>query len=95
MEQLTLETISKHTKDKKVTGNSKHGFTKGNSCLISLLTIYDETTGLVDETRAVAIVYLDFRKAFDTVPHKLHTEKLMNSLSAHPANTRTKNWLKA
>ena len=64
-------------KDKKVIGSSQHGFTKGKSCLISMITFYDETTGLVDEGRAVDIVYLDFHKAFDTVSHKILKEKLM------------------
>lgn len=29
MEQIVLETISKHIRDKKMTGNSQDGFTKG------------------------------------------------------------------
>ena len=36
-------------------------------------------TGLVDEEKAVDIVYLDFNKAFDTVSHSIPLEKL----SAH------------
>ncbi|PKU44163.1 rna-directed dna polymerase from mobile element jockey- hypothetical protein [Limosa lapponica baueri] len=39
---------------------------------------YSKVTGLVEEGRAVDIVYLDFRKAFNTVSHKTLTEKLMN-----------------
>ncbi|KAK4806176.1 hypothetical protein QYF61_001099 [Mycteria americana] len=54
-----------------------HEFTKGKSCLTNMITFYDEMTGLVDEGRAVDIVYLDFRKAFDTVSPKILIEKLM------------------
>jgi len=38
MEQLFLETISRHTKDKKIIRSSQHGcFTRGKSCLINLI----------------------------------------------------------
>ena len=65
MEQLILEAISKHMKDKKLV--SQHGFTKGKSFLTNLITFYDKMTSLVDERRAVDIVCLDFSKAFGTV----------------------------
>lgn len=40
------------------------GFTQGRSCLTSLIILYDEVTCLVDEGKALDIVYLDFSKAF-------------------------------
>ena len=59
-EQIFPETISKHTKDKKVNGSSHHGFMKGKSCLSNLTALCDEMTGLANERRAVYIVYLEF-----------------------------------
>ncbi|KAJ7408942.1 hypothetical protein WISP_117598 [Willisornis vidua] len=61
MEQLILETIAAHVKDKKMIRNSQHGFTNGKSYLT---TFYDEMTGLVDQGRAVAIVCFDINKSF-------------------------------
>ncbi|GAB0190273.1 hypothetical protein GRJ2_001492600 [Grus japonensis] len=76
MEQLILDVISKHVKEKKVIGGGPHGFTKGKSCLTNVIAFYDGMTGWVDEGRAVDVVYLNFSKAFDTVSHNILIGKL-------------------
>ena len=61
MEQLILGVINEHVEEKVVVGSGQHGFTKGKSCLTNLIAFCDGMTGWVDEGRAVAVVYLDFR----------------------------------
>ncbi|GAB0202749.1 mitochondrial enolase superfamily member 1 [Grus japonensis] len=75
MEEL-LKVINKHVEEKKVIGNGEHGFTKGKSCLGNLIAFCDGMTSLMEEGRAVDVVYLDFSKAFDTVSHKIPVSKL-------------------
>ena len=58
---------------------SQHGFTNGRSCLTNLISFYDKVTPLVDEGKAVHVVYLEFSKAFDTAPHSI----LMEKMAAH------------
>jgi len=65
----------------------QHSFTKGKSCLPSLINFYDEMVGLVDEGRAADIVYLDFNKAFDTISHKTYW-----GLTTQKAALRKKTW---
>ncbi|CAM4470183.1 unnamed protein product [Lepidochelys kempii] len=66
MEQVLKESILKHSEERKVIRNSQHGFTKGKSCLTNLIAFYYEITGSVNEGKAVAVLFLDFSKAFDT-----------------------------
>ena len=56
--------------------SSQHRFTKGKSCLISLVAFYDVISVWVDGERAMDIVYPDFSKAFDTIFHSTFVMKL-------------------
>ena len=54
----------------KLINHSQHGFLKARSCLTNVLCFFEEITKWVDEGSPVDIIYLDFQKAFDKVPHQ-------------------------
>ncbi|XP_040203525.1 uncharacterized protein LOC120935538 [Rana temporaria] len=53
-----------------------HGFMKGYSCQTNLLTFYEEVSCHLDKGRLLDVAYLDFTKAFKTVPHTFLIYKL-------------------
>ena len=93
VEQLIAETISRHMKDKKFIRSMQHSLLKGKPCLTNLINFYNEMTGLVDEGRAVNIVYLDFSKAFDTVSQKILIDKLLTYMLDEETVRWIENWL--
>ncbi|KAK4830725.1 hypothetical protein QYF61_013175 [Mycteria americana] len=90
MEQIILSAITRHVENNQGIRPSQHGFRKGRSCLTNLISFYDKVTRLVDEGKAVDVVYLDFSKAFDTVSHGILLEKL----AAHGLDGCTLRWVK-
>ena len=70
MESLIRDSIVNHLEQHNLLRNSQHGFLAGKSTLTNLLEYLEELTRLVDQGHSVDIVYLDFAKAFDKVPHR-------------------------
>jgi len=80
-------------KDNQGIRPSQHGFMKGRPCLTNLIPFYDQVTHLVGEGEAVDVVYLDFSKGVDTVPHSTLLEKLAAHGLDGCALRWVKNWL--
>lgn len=89
METLIRDKIVKYLEENKLLNDSQHGFRNKRSCLTNLLDFFYEVFNSYDETKAVDIIYLDFQKAFDTVPHK----RLISKVKAHGIAGNTLNWL--
>ncbi|GAB0181952.1 mitochondrial enolase superfamily member 1 [Grus japonensis] len=90
MEQITLSAITQHIQDNQMIRPSQHEFMKGRSCLTNLISFYDKVIHLVDEGKAVDVVYLDIGKVFDTISHSILLEKL----ATHGLDGRTLCWVK-
>ena len=91
METILKEQIVDHLTKHSLIKPTQFGFMKKKSCLLNLLTYLENLTSLVDSGEQVDVVYLDFSKAFDKVPHR----RLKNVLIAHGINGKTLNWIMA
>ncbi|KAJ7416939.1 rna-directed dna polymerase from mobile element jockey-like [Willisornis vidua] len=66
---------------------------KGRSYLTNLISFYDKVTCLVDEGKAVDVVYVHFSIALDTICHSTLLEKLATHGLGRCTVGWTRNWL--
>nr|VZI30414.1 unnamed protein product [Spirometra erinaceieuropaei] len=55
---------------------AQHGFRRGHSCLTSSLYSQEKWTRATDQGRPVDVIFFDFKKAFDSVPHGRLLQKI-------------------
>ena len=67
----------------------QHGFCPRVSCVTQLFYAVDHWTKALDNGNDVDIIYLDFRKAFDCVPH----EHLLSKLRSYGISGIVLNWI--
>ena len=70
MESILRDNIIAHLVKFQLIKASQHGFMSSKSCQTNLIEYLDTLTRLVDEGYNVDVIYLDFAKAFDKVPHR-------------------------
>ena len=70
MESIIRDSIVEHLTRHKLIRSTQHGFVNGRSTQSNLLEYMEQLTKLVDEGHSVDVVYCDFSKGFDVVPHK-------------------------
>ena len=50
--------------------DAQHGFVPGRDCMAQFLICIEEWTEMLEKSDAFDVVYTDFAKAFDSVPHQ-------------------------
>ncbi len=90
MEKIVRDGMLRHVARHALLSDSQHGFTKGRSCLTNLLETIEEWTAWLDEGQGIDVIYLDYQKAFDTVPHM----RLVHKLSQYGIRGHVNAWVK-
>ena len=91
MESLLKDVLLRHLTDNGLIRSTQHGFTKGRSCLTNLLVFLKEASDYIDQGKPVDVIYLDFQKAFDKVPH----QRLLKKLEAIGVSDQIVKWIEA
>ena len=70
--------------------DEQHGFRSGRSCCTQLLEVINDWSQAIDDGDTVDTVYLDYRKAFDSVPHL----RLLSKLESYGIKRSLLRWIK-
>ena len=89
-EGFVRDVLYKHLESNHLLAEEQYGFCSRRSCTTQLLNTINDWFLHLDEKTPVDAVYLDFRKAFDTVPH----ERLLNKLYGYGIRGDVLNWVR-
>ena len=70
---------------------TQFGFIKGRSTVLQLLKVLDEWTESLQSGGQIDVIYTDFEKAFDKVPHK----RLLSKLKSYKINGNIIKWIES
>ena len=91
LESIIKEDVVEHIMKHKLVKDTQHGFQSGMSCFTNLLMFLEEVTKCLDEGSPVDILYMDFMKAFDSVPH----HRLLKKIESHGISGKLLKWIEA
>ena len=89
-ESFVKDKIFNHLTDNNLLSDHQYGFCGGRSCTTQLLNTINDWFTYLDINVPVDAIYLDFRKAFDTVPH----ERLMTKLYGYGIRGQLLIWIR-
>ena len=78
MESIVRDEVVDHMDMNNILSNEQHGFVPRRNCVTNLLTCIEIWTRMVEDGESIDIIYTDFAKAFDSVPHQRLLEKVRN-----------------
>lgn len=90
LERIIKNELVQFLECNKIINETQHGFRNNKSCLTNLLEFMETVTKIVDNGTPVDIIYLDFQKAFDKVPH----ERLMLKLKSIGVEGKLLLWIR-
>ena len=91
LESIVKDAIMDHLRSNDLITEDQHGFIPRKSCTTNLLESLEEWLNALDAGDCIDVIFLDFAKAFDTVPH----ERLLVKLESFGINHQIIQWIRA
>ena len=76
VESIIRDHIVVHMSDNNLFANEQHGFVPRRECMTNLLSAMEDWSEAIELGLDTDVIYTDFAKAFDSVPHKRLSLKL-------------------
>jgi len=89
MESLVRDVMIAHMNRNNLLSNRQYVFIRGISTALQILKIFDTWTEILDRGGELDVIYLDFMKPFDTVPHK----RLIGKLRSYGMSGKIVRWV--
>ena len=90
LEKIIVKMIQKHLKTNLLEDLHQHGFTINKSTITNLVEALNVWTEALSHGLPVDVIYLDFEKAFDKVPH----ERLLLQLNRYGISGNIHQWIR-
>ena len=76
LESIIKDSVAMYLDKFNLIQKSQHGFIKNRSCVTNLIEYLEYCASNLDKGNPINVIYLDFKKAFDKVPHQRLIMKL-------------------
>ncbi len=88
LESFIRDHIIQYMEENNLFNTNQHEFRKGRSCITQLLEVFDHWSNVIGNGNSIDVIYLDFKKAFDTVSHNTLFIKKMEAYKINKKNIK-------
>ena len=89
MEHVVFHHIMSYFTSLNILNHLQHGFRPNHSCQTQLIDFIDEVQRSMNARQQTDLLFLDFSKAFDTVPHR----RLLSKLNFYGVRGQLYHWI--
>ena len=91
MESFIRDAILNHMVRGNLFTNAQHRFVPRRNCSTQLLEAVESWSRIIENKGCIDVIYTDFSKAFDSVPHK----RLLKKIESYGIKGNVLNWIKS